>query len=157
MYLQCTSPATLAPPTEQQFNSLLDFLLSSEPDLASCPLPITISKDNRWRWRPYEAMTEYNFFKYPCEVPTQDRDWYLDHRPRSSFWPERTDYEAYSLELWKKENGEPYDEDVLKVTWDRLVTTITPSSRYWDMFEAEITKIQPCKKKQGRPPYFFDA
>lgn len=102
-------------------------------------------------------MTEYNFFKYRCDLSIQDQDWYLDHRPRASFWPERTDYEAYEFELWKKENGEPYDEDLLKVSWDRLVTTMTPSSKYWDKFEAEIIRIQPCKKKQGRPPYFFDA
>lgn len=42
-----------------------------------------------------------------------------------SDWPETQDYKAYSVELRKKEAGEPYDKDLLKVSWDRLARTIT--------------------------------
>lgn len=102
-------------------------------------------------------MTEHHILKYRCEIPTEGRDWHYNYLFRPCDWPEIKDYEDLSVELRKKETGEPYDEVLLEASRDRLVRTITPTSRYWDMIEEENTRIQPCKKKQGRPPYFFDA
>ncbi|KAH8782652.1 hypothetical protein F5883DRAFT_130470 [Diaporthe sp. PMI_573] len=156
MYLHSSKPATLAPPTENQFKSLIGFLLSPEPDLACSPLPISISKENRWRWNAYDALTEHHIFKNPYEIPIEETFRRYDCTFRPSDWPEMDDYEVGSLELRKKEAGQPYDEDLLKTTWERLARTITPTSRYWNELEGEIVRIQPDRKKQGRPPYFFD-
>jgi hypothetical protein len=157
MYLHGSKSAALAPPTEHQFQSLLDFLLSPEPDFASSPLPITINKDNRWRLHPYDAMSEHHIFKNRCDIPIEEPIGHCEYLFLRSDWPEIEDYELCSVELRKKEAGEPYDEDLLKTSWDRLARTITPTSRYWDRFEAEVIRTQPDGKKQRRPPYFFDA
>lgn len=56
----------------------------------------------------------------------------------------------------KKEAGEPYDDALIVATQDRLRRTISPTSEEWPWYEDEIVRMQPDKKKQGRPPYFFD-
>lgn len=125
MYLHSSKPATLAPLTENQFKSPVDFLLSSEPDLTSSPLPISIGKDNRWRWHAYNAMSEHHIFKNRCDIPIEEPSRSYECSFWQSDWPEIDDYEVGSVELRKKETGEPYDEDLLKTTWDRLARTIS--------------------------------
>ncbi|KAH8768345.1 hypothetical protein F5883DRAFT_554419, partial [Diaporthe sp. PMI_573] len=63
--------STLAPPTENQFNDLVAFLLSptSDTDPSRCPLPIRITRENKWRWHAYDGMVDYHIFKFRHEIP----------------------------------------------------------------------------------------
>lgn len=73
IYIHSSSPTTLAPPTEKQFNDLVDLLVSKSPDPALCPLPIEITLENKWRWEVYRGMAEYHIYKYRQEIPKPRR------------------------------------------------------------------------------------
>ncbi|KAM0350887.1 hypothetical protein HYE67_000893 [Fusarium culmorum] len=70
-------PRTLYPPTPDQFDSLINFLLSEPKEEAACPLPIHGINENRPRWHPYDALAKYHIFrdkyerKLPMEPPRQ--------------------------------------------------------------------------------------
>lgn len=154
IYIHRTAaPKTLAPPTEKQFHDLITFLISPSSDSTTrCPLPIEVTVENKWRWDPYDGMTEHHIFKFRQEIP--------EDRPRTRCirrtidWPEIVEYEALREEYRKKEAGEPSDVEGAR---KRLAQVITPSSIYWDGFsESEMLEIQPDERKRGRPPYFFD-
>lgn len=54
------------------------FLISPSPDsTAQCPLPISVSLENKWRWDAYRGMTEHHIFKFRQEIP--------ETRPRGHF------------------------------------------------------------------------
>lgn len=144
----------LAPPTESQFKELVDFLLSLDPNTARCPLPINITEENRWRWHAYEGMADHHIFKYRHEIPQRRPRDHCSVTPEK--WPELGDQQIIEDEMSKKAAGEPHDDALVTVTEDRLRRTTTPTSRVWHWDEDEIAKLQPDKKKQGRPPYFFD-
>ncbi|KUI56201.1 hypothetical protein VP1G_10845 [Cytospora mali] len=147
---------SIAPPTERQFNDLVNYLLSPNvPAMSSrCPLPIKISMENKWRWHPYTGMADYHIFKYRHEIP--------QIRPRDhcvitpDFWPQAGLDQILDEEFYKTLNGEPSDEALVAAKKEQLRSTITPTSFFWPEHEKEVAKMQPDKKKQGRPPYFFD-
>lgn len=145
---------TLAPPTEDQFNDLLAFLLSPSPDTAPSPLPITITSANKWRWEPYYAMATHHIFRdrYERKLPPPHL-YRRKHSKRDHDWPELADMALLRRESW---HGIPVPEDEKAAARERL-KQITPSSPYWSHFEELICGLQPVKKMQGRPPYFFDA
>ncbi|KAK2611821.1 hypothetical protein N8I77_005144 [Diaporthe amygdali] len=69
-------------------------------------------------------------------------------------WPEIIDHSKIAEE----ELGEgPSDEAEKAKARERIAMTISPNSRLWETFREEIAKLQPEKKRQGRPPYFFDS
>lgn len=132
----------------------MDFLLN--PDSKDCPLPITITAENKWRWNASSGRVIYNIFKYPSEVPIAiDRDSCHD-RDEARNWPENNDYEVIQREIMKRKSGESFDESLIAEMWSRIKKTITPTSYLWEELEQEIIEMEPDEKKQGRPPYFFD-
>lgn len=145
---------TIAPPTEDQFNEVLGFLLSSSPDTAQSPLPIIITCANKWRWDPYDAMATYHIFRDRYERKLPPRDLYRrKHNVKVKDWPELADIAILRREAF---SGMPVSEAEKAAAKERL-KQITPSSRYWQSYGDEICRLQPVKKMQGRPPYFFDA
>lgn len=146
---------TIAPPSEEQFDQLVEFLLSPDPDHSRCPIPIKVTPDNRWRWDPYPAMVFHNIFRNKYEIP--DEHFQRSRReiitPLS--WPECAEETELVEQAARKAACEPYDNPSLdEVDTKRL--QITPTSWYWDERKDEICEPEPDKKKQGRPPYFFD-
>lgn len=69
IYIHGSQARTLTPPTEKQFNDLVDFLVSRSPDPARCPLPIEVTIENKWRWDPYSGVAEFHIYKYRQEIP----------------------------------------------------------------------------------------
>ncbi|KAI1656698.1 hypothetical protein F4813DRAFT_397277 [Daldinia decipiens] len=153
MYLHSdrrNSPYTIFPPTETQFENLVDFLLSPTADPSRCPLPITCTADNKWRWEPYEAMAYYHIFRdrYERKLPEDYR--YSDVQSARN-WPEVNDrYIDFQQQMAKREEL-PVDEDAWKAAKDNL-RKITPSSPAWYWEKPERME----KKMLGKPPYFFD-
>lgn len=85
-------PHTLFPPTQEQFDAFVSFLLADlEQDKVECPLPIRGTKTNRPRWDPNEAFAHYHIFrdKYKKNIRPGPRC------PRDVFevrdWPELGD------------------------------------------------------------------
>ncbi|KAG8159655.1 hypothetical protein KVR01_010292 [Diaporthe batatas] len=144
---------TIAPPTADQFTNLVDFLLSPDPDGTQAPLPIAITLANRWRWEPYEAMATYHIFRdrYERRLPPREVYW-RPHGTKGKDWPELAEVQLLRRAAMGYERVAPAE---ISAATDRLMQ-ITPSSRYWYQVEAEVCRLQPDKKKQGRPPYFFD-
>lgn len=147
---------TLAPPTEQQFHQLVEFLLSSHPDQENCPLPIQVTPENWWRWDPYEAMTSHNIFRNRYEIPEERPHGRRRCVISAASWPEYPEQILRSEEAAKKAAGEPYDESFLAKSETRRLH-ITPTSMLWDQWKDLIAEQEPDEKKQGRPPYFFDS
>lgn len=146
---------TIAPPSEKQFNDLVGFISSPNPDPGRCPLPIRITQENRWRWHPYDGRVEHNIYKFRHEVPQGARD--RDHCVITPVdWPEYIDQDTIEREMEKQLEGEDPDEDLIEACRERLKRTVTPTSRCYHWNEEEQSKLQPDPKKRGRPPYFFD-
>lgn len=159
MYLHnannCTHGYTIAPPTEEQFNNLFGFLLSPSPDTAQSPLPIAITTANKWRWDPWDAMGKFHIFRDRYERRLPPRHFYRrPHNVRAKDWPELAEVSILRREATF---GKPVAEAEKAAAKERLTQQITPSSRYWQDYVDEICRLQPVKKMQGRPPYFFDA
>lgn len=145
---------TIAPPTEDQFNDLLGFLLSPSPDTSQSPLPIAITRANKWRWDPWDAMGTYHIFRDRYERKLPPRHLYRrKHNVKAKDWPELAEASILDREAM---GGEPVSEADMSAAKERI-KQITPSSRYWQYYGDEICRLQPVKKMQGRPPYFFDA
>lgn len=155
---------TLTPPTEKQFNNLVDFLLSTPSDKSPpsdknpsrCPLPVHITAENKWRWHPYDGMVDYHIYKFRHEIPTGARP--RDHCDIGiKDWPEANEQQIIETEGIKSlEEDEVYDEGLVAACWDRLKRTATPTSRCYCWNDEEQSRLQPDPKKRGRPPYFFD-
>lgn len=124
------APRTLFPPTTEQFEKLMVFLLgdrdgSAEPEV---PLPIRATSENRWRWAPWDAAQHHIFrdkyerFIGPTKPPTSYR---------SSFdWPEVTD-DLYLVDaMHEHSEGKVVDKDEIRAALERL-KQITPSSPIW--------------------------
>ncbi|KAH8774455.1 hypothetical protein F5883DRAFT_412019 [Diaporthe sp. PMI_573] len=145
---------TIAPPTKEQFDGLVHYLLSPTPDHNHCPFPIEITPDNRWRWHPYDGRVKHHIWRNRHEIPEGPR-------PRAKDvinaydWPERIEEINIRRELAKKEAGEPFDEAFLTAAMETN-RQITPTSRLWAYHEKEIMELEPDRKRQGRPSYFFD-
>lgn len=147
----------IAPPTEHQFQAMMEFLLSDTPDSAlPCPFPITITDENRWRWHAYDGMVQHQIFKYRHEILPKQPGPAGHTLRRPEDWPEVGDYEIAWEQRRKKATGQSYSETLYISLMDKIKRTITPTSRYWPEFEEEIIRMEPNEKKRGRPPYFFD-
>jgi hypothetical protein len=127
-------PKTLYPPTKEQFESLIKFLISPPESIPECPLPIHGTKINRPRWHPYDAFAEYHIFRdrYERKLPPQP--------PRQGCvqngvdWPELTDRQVLLLHGHVNDQGEPYvTEEECDAAEDRI-RNITPSSPLWRSF-----------------------
>lgn len=124
-------PRTLYPPTKEQFEALVAFLLA---DLSSgchvdCPLPIHGTRLNRPRWDPWLSMRFHIFRdRYERVIPAQPPS----HRVTHTFthWPELEDQWVIMEMAMRRESGQPVDEEVLKRAYEGL-TLLTPSSPLW--------------------------
>lgn len=155
---------TLAPPTEKQFNRLMDHLVFSRGILgADEPLPIRINLDNKWRWDVYRGMRHYNIYKFPEDIPSinpQRETAAPIYCPKD--WPEqRTERHYMKLVTEVDQQGgcrliAQDVENFLKVLLKYLGSVITPTSPCWSRCKDAIAQEQPIRKRRGRPPYFFD-
>ena len=84
---------TIYPPSQAQFTELMNFLLSPSPNISQCPLPIQCSRENRYRWDPYEAMARYHIFRdrYERKLPEH---YVAPDRRSVKDWPEIQDMHA---------------------------------------------------------------
>lgn len=139
-YSQCKSmwihgarlrgPRTLYPPTPDQFDSLINFLLSDPKEGATCPLPIHGTNENRPRWHPYDALAKYHIFrdkyerKLPMEPPRQGCTLV------NADWPELGDeYIVRNTEYIRREGGIVTDEEIAAAS--ARLKEVTPSSPCW--------------------------
>lgn len=151
VYIHNQKYTTLAPPTEAQFNNVIDFLLSESPDISHCPFPMEVTPDNKWRWDPYDARTKYHIFKHRHDIPKGSRPRRKDVVTPNT-WPEIIDRNRLADEF----EGAAPDKAARDVARIRIAMTISPNSRLWEAFREDIVRLQPDVKRQGRPPYFFD-
>lgn len=122
--------------------------------MSQSPLPINITCANKWRWDPWDAMGSYHIFRDRYERKLPPRHLYQrKHNLRAKDWPELVDAAILRREAVF---GEPVPEEEKAAALERLKREITPSSKFWKYYGDEICRLQPVKKMQGRPPYFFD-
>ncbi|KAJ4122918.1 hypothetical protein NW768_009908 [Fusarium equiseti] len=127
-------PMTLYPPTKEQFDSLISFLMSPPDSVTKCPLPIHATKVNRPRWHPYDAFAEYHIFrdryerKLPPQPPQQGcvRD--------GVDWPELNDRQVLLLFGHVNDDGKPYVTEEECDAAEERIRNITPSSPLWRSF-----------------------
>ena len=124
-------PQTLYPPTNNQLNALVAFLLADPScDATTCPLPIHGARDNRPRWDPFESMRFHIFRdRYERRIPTTTRPsrriWYTFKN-----FPElEDDWTLFNMKL-QGNAGEPVDEAARAAATAGL-KLITPSSPIW--------------------------
>lgn len=126
-------PTTLYPPTPDQFDALISFLLAEPDDELPCPLPILGTRMNRPRWDAYDAITRFHIFrdKYERKVPTT--------RPEpgcvrgGADWPEILDEHIVITAMQNRNWGAPVDEEELAAAEARL-KEVTPSSPCWNQY-----------------------
>lgn len=131
MYLHAghqKAPLTLFPPTSDQFDSLIRFLL--QPDAGPCPLPIEASRLNGYRYHPHDAITRFNIFRDRYErkePPTRS----THHKwNNATNWPEvEWQFEWITLQE-KRAQGIEIDEAELTAAEEGM-QRITPSSTNW--------------------------
>lgn len=110
-----------------------------------------VTPDNKWRWDPYAARTEYHIFKYRHDIPNGPRPRRKDVITENT-WPEIIDRNRLAEEF----EGSPSNGAAQNLARTRIAMSISPNSRLWEIFRKDIVRLQPDAKKQGRPPYFFD-
>ncbi|KAG6354041.1 hypothetical protein INS49_005012 [Diaporthe citri] len=142
MYLHgCSihSPFTLFPPTDDQFESLVRFLMSplqdgptadQKPSSRSVQLPIKASSLNGWRYHPDGAMCRFNIFRDRYERLEPPTKRWSNSILSGTNWPE-TGYEMTLMLLdIDRRNGKPVDEAVVAEA-QAGIKRITPSSPIW--------------------------
>lgn len=124
-------PATIYPPTPQQYDALINFLVGPVDRDTSCPLPIRATSENRWRWDPFDSMTKYNIFKdqYERKPPRLSLKDGCIRRPAD--WPETGDEMVYALKQYRAAEGEEPFDQVEKERLEENMKKITPSSPLW--------------------------
>ncbi|KAL6361420.1 hypothetical protein LRP88_04888 [Fusarium phalaenopsidis] len=124
-------PRTLYPPTQDQFDSLVKFLLASPGEDMPCPLPIHGTPENRPCWRPYHAFVKYHIFRDKYERQPGPEPPQNSHRgPIPADWPEMADYWiAMNHGLLRSEGATITDEDIAAAR--ARLKEVTPSSPYW--------------------------
>ncbi|KAF4468892.1 hypothetical protein FALBO_4208 [Fusarium albosuccineum] len=123
-------PHTLYPPTPDQFDSLVRFLLSGPDEDVPCPLPIHGTRDNIPRWHPYHALAEYHIFrdKYERKLPSEP--------PKrgctlvNADWPELRDKWIIENQDYIRSSGGVLTDEDLAAAQARL-EKVTPSSPCW--------------------------
>lgn len=158
MYLHSDSGGrggiTIARPIQEQFEGLVQYLLSSNPNHDNCPFPVKISPENRWRWHPYDTRVKHHIFRNRYQILEGPRP-REKHVVNAYDWPERIEEVKMRNELAKKDVGEPFDQAFLTAALETN-RQITPTSLLWEYHKKEIMELEPGRKRQGRPPYFFD-
>lgn len=124
------APLTLFPPTSDQLDTLVQYLLQEQSVATPCPLPIKASCLNGYRYHPDDAISRFNIFRdrhERKEPPTRSTHRILmDGRN----WPEMG-YEFQVIDLlYKRAQGEQIDEAELAAAEEGR-RRITPSSPYW--------------------------
>ncbi|CVL09906.1 uncharacterized protein FPRN_13464 [Fusarium proliferatum] len=125
-------PRTIYPPTDQQFEQIIQFLLDQgeSHDTASAnPFPILATPQNRWRWDPWDAMAHHNIYRdrYERKIsPTKEKPCVLN----SIDWPEIKDDLYLINAMHERLEGKSLDEDEIAAAKEGL-TKITPSSPLW--------------------------
>ncbi|KAH7137015.1 hypothetical protein B0J13DRAFT_640739 [Dactylonectria estremocensis] len=115
-------PRTLYPPTQQQFESLIPFLLADTNswNSAPCLLPICATRKNRPRWRPYKAFADYHIFRDRYERKLPLRRPGRPARLLNVDWPELED-DRYLFEQYQTRwQGQPLDEESVAAAHERL-------------------------------------
>ncbi|KAI5459331.1 hypothetical protein BGZ63DRAFT_390730 [Mariannaea sp. PMI_226] len=127
--LSSHGPETLYPPRPEEFDLLINFLLSEPADHLPCPLPIKATPNHRPRWDPYQAIAHYHIFRdrYERIIPDNPP---VQSSVRQSIlnWPELWD----DIFLYRQSIGEdpPDEEEVAAVHARRhLVTRSSPRWR----------------------------
>jgi hypothetical protein len=129
-------PATLYPPTAEQFESLIDFLMSDHrEDKVSSPLPIYGTPQNRPRWNPSHPLTNHIFRdrferNFPTETPRPS------DKPSNRDWPELLDEWFLQSQSHVAHDGGVVDEEAIKAAHERL-QEVTPTSPSWCRFNKE--------------------
>lgn len=142
MYLHgcaINTPFTLFPPTKDQFESLVHFLLSplhggptadDKPSSNLVPLPIRASALNGWRYHPDDAMSRFNIFRDRYERIEPPTKRWSNSILSAKNWPE-TGYEMRLMLLdIDRRNGKPVDEAVV-AECQAGIKRMTPSSPNW--------------------------
>ncbi|KAI0145631.1 hypothetical protein GGR57DRAFT_480146 [Xylariaceae sp. FL1272] len=125
-------PTTMYSPTPEQFNTLVQFLLSDRSSTTECPLPIRASNLNRPRFYRYHATKYFHIFrdKYDSRLPA----WFLDtsgcaRNPRD--FPELEDeHKLLDLTMSAYQSGTQPDDHAVAAIKESL-KNITPSSPLW--------------------------
>ncbi|KAL2022630.1 hypothetical protein VTK56DRAFT_4974 [Thermocarpiscus australiensis] len=126
-------PSTIYPPTRDQFDALIRFLLDTDTgEHFECPLPTHATSANRWRWDPYDAM-RYNIFRDRWERRVEEGDQPIRARCVQSEcnWPELRDKQWILLQSSPGLRDESATEADIEAVWERMKTQITPSSPLW--------------------------
>lgn len=124
------APLTLFPPTSDQLESLAQYLLQDHSVAIPCPLPITASRLNGYRYHPHDATSRFNIFRDRYErkePPTRSTHRiFMDGRN----WPEM-EYLFQVLDLHsRRADGENIDDaEIAEAEEGRR--RITSSSPYW--------------------------
>lgn len=137
-------PKTLYPPTQDQFDSLVKFLLARPSDEPPpCPLPIRGMPENRPRWDPYQAFAYYHIFRdrYERAVPPEPPQSRCVQSAQD--WPELNDeliIRQEGLVGAVDPSGQPYVEAEQVAAAKINIYQLTPSSPLWPMMSEEIQR-----------------
>lgn len=131
-------PRTLYPPTTEQFDSLINFLLAEPSQTPNCPLPIIASMANRPRWNAYHAFAYQHIFRdrYERRVPSRPPG---ERCVRSANdWPELHDQNIITFGLSKNldRNGERMVSDEQVAVAEKSLWNITSSSPLWPAYQS---------------------
>ncbi|KAF5725081.1 hypothetical protein FMUND_175 [Fusarium mundagurra] len=121
-------PRTIYPPTDQQFEQVIQFLLD-ESESHDNPFPVLATPQNRWRWDPWDAMAHYNIYRDRFErkiSPSKGKPCVLN----SIDWPEIKDDLYLINAMFERLEGKSVDEDEIAAAKEGI-TKITPSSPLW--------------------------
>jgi hypothetical protein len=125
-----SGPRTIFPPTPEQYDALITFLLAPSTG-TECPLPIPATSANRWRYDPWDCMTRFNIFR-DCFERNQGTG--LDEPVRNSSsavdWPELDDVDMVVGLQKDAQAGGTLDQAAMAAALGRL-KQITPSSPIW--------------------------
>lgn len=126
-------PMTLYPPTREQFDSLLRFLLA-EPDTdpkPELPLPIHGTPQNRPRWHPHHAFADYHIFRDRYERIVAPNPPAFGCVILAKDWPEMQDRSTIMLEGDTDMDGRIIVTDEQVAAAKANIGNITPSSPLW--------------------------
>ncbi|RFU30676.1 hypothetical protein B7463_g5661, partial [Scytalidium lignicola] len=131
-------PKTIYPPTTDQFEVLMKFLLSRPNFKLPSPLPIHATELNCWHYDPWDSMTRFHIFRdryerKPPKAPRSTRCVQSSHD-----WPELQDKMFLITQSMAQSRGEPVDEAAVAEALERM-KQITPSSPCWGNFEGDCT------------------
>lgn len=129
-------PQTLYPPTREQFDALVSFLLANPDEDVECPLPIHGTSSNRPRWHAYDALSKYHIFrdKYELKEPRVNPRHGRTITPVD--WPEVRDQMFLVEQAQAQFRGEPIDEEKVAEATARM-NEVTPTSPCWSTFRSE--------------------